>query len=124
MMGSGDFNACRPQSPGFHTCCARVPRGRVRLGLPRSGGGSLMPSSCALARGRLLLCVAAVAQARQVDRWRVFLYLACLRSLGSMVERVGTAGTVYNQALVFAGPVYRTVEGKGLKPQRAGRGAA
>ena len=51
MMGSGDFNACRPQSPGFHTCCARVPRGRVRLGLPRSGGGSLMPSSCALARG-------------------------------------------------------------------------
>ena len=73
-----------------------------------------MPSSCALARGRLLLCVAAVAQARQVDRWRVFLYLACLRSLGSMVERVGTAGTVYNQELVFAVQVYLNVEGKGL----------
>ena len=71
-----------------------------------------MPSSCALARGRLLLCVAAVAQARQVDRWRVFLYLACLRSLGSMVERVGTAGTVYNQELVFAVQVYLNVEGK------------
>ena len=73
-----------------------------------------MPSSCALARGRLLLCVAAVAQARQVDRWRVFLYLACLRSLGSMVERVGTAGTVYNQELVFAVQVYLNVEGKGF----------
>ena len=31
-----------------------------------------------------------------------------------MVERVGTAGTVYNQELVFAVQVYLNVEGKGL----------
>ena len=74
---------------------------RPRATWPPEVGRRLADALLLRARSRrLLLCVAAVAQARQVDRWRVFLYLACLRSLGSMVERVGTAGTVYNQALV------------------------
>lgn len=88
---------------------------RPRATRPPEVGRRLADALLLRARSRrLLLCVAAVAQARQVDRWRVFLYLACLRSLGSMVERVGTAGTVYNLELVFAGHVYMTVEGKGL----------